>query len=90
MGRTVKSYDEKIAELQDKLSQVEKAKLLAENRQKSKISQLKRKIDLRQKILIGAMIMEQVKRGEYSREKITAELDKFLVRPKDRALFGLD
>ena len=39
MGRTVKSYDEKIAELQDKLSQVEKAKLLAENRQKSKMSQ---------------------------------------------------
>ena len=89
MDKATDNYEKKMQALQTKLEQVKKAKLLAEQREKSKKSELKRKIDLRQKILVGAMVIEQVKRGEVSQEKILSELDKFLTRPKDRALFGL-
>lgn len=86
--KTIENYDKEIAKLNERIAQVKKAKRLAEQRQAQKIKTLQRKIDLRQKILLGAMVMEKLKSGEYDKAKITADLDKFLTRPKDRTIFG--
>ena len=71
--RTIEKYDEEISKLSEKIAQVKKAKRLAEQRQAQKIKTLQRKIDLRQKILLGAMVMEKLKTGEYDKAKINAK-----------------
>jgi large subunit ribosomal protein L7/L12 len=49
-----------------------------------------KKDDTRRKVLIGAMVMEQMGKSEESKKKVLANLDGFLTRPLDRKLFGLD
>ena len=48
-----------------------------------------KKQDTRRKILIGAMITEQMGKTEETKSKVMASLDGFLTRPMDRELFGL-
>ena len=48
-----------------------------------------KKEDTRRKILIGAMVMEQMGKSEESKKKVMAGLDGFLTRSLDRMLFGL-
>ena len=48
-----------------------------------------KKQDTRRKILIGAMVTEQMGKNETTKSKILASLDGFLTRPMDRELFGL-
>ena len=58
-----------------------------------KLEQLKarreRRADTRRKILVGAVILAQLERGEIDQKKFRAMLDKALIRKDDRALFGL-
>lgn len=49
----------------------------------------KRKEDTRRKILLGALVMEMMERGDLDRDLIMKRLDGFLVRSGDRRLFGL-
>ena len=49
----------------------------------------KRKEDTRRKILLGALMMEMMERGELDRDVVRQRLDGFLVRSGDRSLFGL-
>jgi len=49
-----------------------------------------KKEDTRRKILIGAMVMEQMAKSNDAKSKVLASLDGFLTRPLDRRLFGLD
>jgi len=77
-----------------KHSQIEKLKLQQE-RLKAKIQKMEasertkiKKQDTRQKILIGAMIMEEsLKEGTF--DVIKDKLKTFLTRDSDRALFNL-
>lgn len=48
-----------------------------------------RKDDARQKILIGAMVLDRVKQGLQDEGELKRLLDAFLVRDRERALFGL-
>lgn len=72
-------------------------KLLLQEKQlkeKIKLAQTKendkqRKLDTRKKILIGAVILEKVKRGEWPEDKLQQMLDKELIHERDRVLFGL-
>jgi large subunit ribosomal protein L7/L12 len=48
-----------------------------------------RKNETRRKILVGAYFIEKFTKSD-SLEKLFTELDKFLYKPKDRVLFGLD
>jgi large subunit ribosomal protein L7/L12 len=48
-----------------------------------------KKDDTRRKILIGAMVMEQMGKTNEAKSKVLASLDGFLTRPLDRKLFGL-
>ncbi len=47
----------------------------------------KRKEDTRRKILLGALMMEMMERGELDRDKIMKRLSEFLTREIDRKLF---
>ena len=49
----------------------------------------KRKEDTRRKILLGALVMEMIERGELEQGKIWKRLDGFLTREIDRKLFDL-
>lgn len=49
----------------------------------------RRKEETRKKILLGALVMEMMERGELDRAKIRKKLDGFLRREGDRLLFNL-
>ncbi|GFE71956.1 50S ribosomal protein L7/L12 [Chroococcus sp. FPU101] len=49
----------------------------------------KRKEDTRQKILLGALVLEMMERGELDKNVIYKRLDGFLSRSGDRTLFNL-
>ena len=76
---------EKIAKL------AEKRRQLAEeiDRMRAADAQEERKRDARRKILVGSMVLAQVERGEWPRERLLEKLDAHLTRNHDRALFEL-
>ncbi len=49
----------------------------------------KRKEDTRRKILLGALVMEMMSKGELNGDKLMKRLDGFLTREIDRKLFEL-
>lgn len=49
----------------------------------------KRMIETRKKILLGAMLQEWVRTGEVKQSALDQGLDRYLVRKRDRELFGL-
>ena len=70
----------------------QKRKLMAEkiiNQIESRQSMNKRAIETRKKILLGAMLQEWVRTGEIEQPMFDQELDRHLVRKRDRELFGI-
>ena len=59
-------------------------------KERNKLSSQQRKEDTRRKILLGALIMEMMKKGELDEKKILKRLDSFLTRDIDRKLFDRD
>ena len=56
-------------------------------KEKNKISQAERKQDTRRKILLGALMIDMMKKGELDEKKIMKHLDSFLTKDIDRKLF---
>lgn len=56
---------------------------------KSREAQQARKQETRRKILVGAAVLDRVKRGEWPEDRLLAMLDSFLEKPIDRSLFEL-
>ena len=50
----------------------------------------RRKLETRLRILIGAERLSRLQKGELTEEGLRAEMDAYLTRPGDRAVFGLD
>ena len=76
----------------DRLRKLEeqRARINAEiQRVRGRESQEERKRETRRKILIGAMVLDQVVRGEWPEKRLKAAMDRFLERDQDRALFAL-
>ena len=70
--------------------QEQRARINAEiSRVKAKEQQQKRKEDTRKKVLVGALILSKVEKGEWAREKLLESMDAYLERDHDRALFAL-
>lgn len=68
-----------------------KAEAVALERQlRQKAFSQERKNDSRKKILVGAMGLERASKYPDYRERLLKELDKFLTRDDDRALFKLE
>jgi hypothetical protein len=92
-GWPMKTIDEQIAELEEqtrkKVRQLKAKKELIEARKVHALIRGKRSDDTRRKILAGAMTLEISGRDEEARLRFMKQMDKFLSRPDDRALFGL-
>ena len=76
----------------DRIRQLEeqRARINAEiQRVRSRESQEERKRETRRKILAGAMVLDRVARKDLSEKLFKADMDRFLDREQDRALFGL-
>ena len=58
-------------------------------KERNKLSSQQRKEDTRRKILMGALMMEMMKKGELDEKKILKKLDAFLTKELDRKLFDL-
>lgn len=56
---------------------------------KAKEGQVERKRDTRRKVLIGAAVLEKVKKGEWPEDKLRAMMEIYLTKAIDRELFGL-
>lgn len=81
--------EETIAALENQLKQVKALKQKIEARKKTLASKKTRASETRKKILIGALMLEKMDQHEETRIRILAELDQFLTRNSDRALFNL-
>jgi len=67
-----------------------RARINAEiQRVKAREHQAERKRETRRKILAGAMVLDRVARGEVTEKLFLDDMDRFLERDQDRALFDL-
>jgi len=80
---------EKIAQLEEKLRQLKAREQAIEARRRTLESRRSRKADTRRKILVGAIVLAKVERGEIDRAALMRWLDGALTRSDDRALFDL-
>jgi hypothetical protein len=81
--------DEQISTLQGKLSQLKLRQQRVDARKRAVSAHRERKLALRRQILVGAIILAKVERGEFDRQQFHGWLDQALSRSDDRALFGL-
>ena len=80
------------AKPEDRIRQLEeqRARINAEiQRVRSRESQEERKQETRRKILAGAMVLDRVARRDLAEKLFKADMDRFLERDQDRALFEL-
>ena len=80
---------ERIATREAKLKEAKAKQQQIEARQRAAEAKRTRQQDTRRKVLVGALILSRVERGEWPREKLLAMLDAALTRADDRALFEL-
>lgn len=78
-----------IASLEAKLKQAKAKKQQIEARKRAIETKEERAKDTRRKILVGAVILAKVERGEWPKDKLLSMLDSTLTRPDDRILFEL-
>lgn len=83
------SRAERIKAIQQKLAELQAEEKRLELKRKAVFSKKERAAETRRKILIGALILDRVDRGEWPRDRLLAMLDAGLSRPDDRVLFGL-
>ena len=77
---------------QERLRKIEEkqARLKAEaQRVKARARESERKRETRRLILYGAMLKDRIARGKVSEKLILADMDQFLTRDHERALFNL-
>ena len=80
---------DRIATLEERLRELKGHQQRSVARQRTLASRRDRRDDTRRKILVGALILTQVERGEVSRDSLRAALGRYLIRSDDRALFDL-
>ena len=81
--------DDRIADLERRLKQAKALKQQQIARERAVEKRRQRSEDTRRKILVGAVILAKVERGEWPQERLCELLDKALTRADDLALFGL-
>lgn len=86
---TVKLED-KIQDLKTKLEQAEARQAMINNQSRIRNIKKTRSLQTKRKVLLGAMLEQQMEDDEAIKAEVMERLDKFLVRPKDREAFGLD
>lgn len=85
----MKPIDQTIAALEEKLRQAKAKKQQIDARQRAIDQRKKRADDTRRKVLVGAVVLARVERGEWPADQLHDMMNKALTRDDDRALFGL-
>ena len=83
------TVDERIKLLENKLKQEKAKKQKIEARKRTLESKVQRTTDTRKKILVGAFMLDLMAKNEETKNKILGQLDQYLTRADDRALFDL-
>lgn len=83
------TIEERIKAQEEKLKQLKALKQKQEAIKRAAEAKANRTSDTRRKILIGAMMLEQIEKNEATKTSVMSKLDAFLTRPDDRTLFGL-
>ena len=89
MTKALTKLEATIEAQQKKLAQLRARKQKMEALHKSKLTGLARRQDTRRKVLAGAMLIELMAKDTELQKQMLGKLSTFLVRPDDRALFGL-
>jgi hypothetical protein len=77
-----------IAQLEAKLRQLKAREQAVEARRRTLESRRERKADTRRKILVGAIVLARVERGDLPEAELRQWLEAALTRDDDRRLFG--
>lgn len=78
--------NERLEQLKEKQAQLKAKIKLIEQRDKEK----NKKLETRRKILIGALMLQEMKDKPDTEKKVMAKLDKFLTNERDRVLFDFE
>lgn len=89
MSTKLQKLEADIQAQRQKLDQLKAQKQQIEARERAKLRSTERRHDTRRKVLAGAMVLEMMEQDPEVKHKVLLRLDAFLVRPDDRALFGL-
>jgi hypothetical protein len=85
----VASISMRIDALEERLKQLKVKQQRMEARRRSLESRRVRRDETRRKILVGAIVLAKVERGEIEESTLQGWLEPALTREEDRALFGL-
>ena len=81
--------EDRIADLERRLKQAKALKQQRAARERAAEKKRQRSEETRRKILVGAVVLAKVERGEWPKERLRELMDQALTRADDRALFGL-
>ncbi len=81
--------DERIQKHEEKLKQLKAQQQAIQAREKKKLAEQQRSDDTRRKILLGAYMLKKMSESDFEKQKILAELNEYLVEPRDRRLFEI-
>ena len=80
-----------IERLKERLRAAQEKKRLADQRAKKLTTERLRRLNTRRKILMGALLLGAVERGDQEAARVMKRLVSTLTRPEDQALFeGID
>jgi hypothetical protein len=82
--------DERIEALEAKLKQLKVQHQRKEARARTVAAKRSRHEELRRKILVGAVLLAKVEKGEFEEAVLKKWMEKALTRVEDRVLFGLE
>ena len=83
------TIDETIKAIETKLKQAKAKKQKMEAMKRASETKAQRSQDTRKKILLGAFFLEKMEKNADYKVKALQQLDEYLKRDDDRALFGL-
>ena len=84
------ALDERIKAQEEKLKQLKALKQKQEAMKRAADAKKVRADETRRKILIGALLLDQMDKNGGMKKNILGQLGTFLTRPDDRALFDID
>ena len=82
--------DDRIEALEAKLKQLKVQHQRKEARARTVAAKRSRHEELRRKILVGAVLLAKVEKGEFEEAVLKKWMEKALTRVEDRVLFGLE
>lgn len=80
---------DRIDALEQRLRQLKTQQQRLESRKRAQSARKGRREELRKKVLVGAVVLAKVERGEIEESALHAWLDGALSSAEDRALFGM-